>query len=188
MPYDDNSIQQHSPFRHGAENGPFFGIYFSAIFLSGVYSAAVPSLTLLTLLLLICFPLVVYRKLRRAVIALPEPPQITPLWIHGITMIACGALITSLLILIYFRWINPDYFADQLRFLVATYEETRQPALEDSARTASMMLENHAIPTPSVLTLGFWLFTVASGSILAGLMAVLVRLIGNPDKTAHNRT
>ncbi len=188
MPYDDNSTKQHSPFRLGAENGPFFGIYFSAIFLSGVYSAAEPSLTLLTLSLLICFPLVVYRKLRRAAGALPGPTQITPLWIHGITMIACGALITSLLIMIYFRWINPGYFADQLRFIVATYEETHQPALENSARTASMMLENHAIPTPSVLTLGFWLFTVASGSILAGLMAVLVRLIGDPDKNRQKPT
>lgn len=184
MDSDKISLQT-SPYRRGAETGLFFGAYFSALILAGVYSAAIPLLSILVLALLAAFPAAVYRKQRKAYLSDPQPAQITAVWIHGITMIACGALIAALLILVLFKWINPDYFANQLRVLVETYEQTHEPALHDAAQTAALMLERNAIPTPATLTLGFWLFTVASGSILAGLMAVIARLMGHPANASR---
>ena len=164
-----------SPYKRGADQGFMFGLYLCAMFLSWVFAATYPALAFATFILAACVPLYTFRALRSTVVAEYGTTPVVSLWVQGITMMACGALICAALILVWFKWIDPQFVASQLQSLVDVYNETNDPSLADTARIASLLLEKNAIPPPSTWMLAFWLFTVFTGSLLSCLMAVLAR-------------
>lgn len=165
-----------SPYRRGADRGYLFGLWFTAIFLSWIFSSQIPLLSLLTVGLVIATPFLVYRMLRSSHLDQHGMAQVSSLWVEGITMIMCGSLICAAVMVIYFKWIDPDYMARQLQLVVDMYASTGDESLAEPARLSKAILDNHAVPTASTWTLAMWLFTVSSGSLLAGLMALLVKM------------
>ncbi len=172
----DNSNRFASPYRRGADRGYVFGLWFTAIFLTWIFSSQVPLLPLLTAALVIATPILLYRILRTSYLEQERMAQTSALWVEGITMIMCGALICAAVVVIYFKWIDPDYMARQLQLVVDMYASTGDESLAEAARLSKAILDNNAVPTASTWTLAMWLFTVSSGSLLAGLMAILVKL------------
>lgn len=171
----ENSNKLASPYRRGADRGYVFGLWFTAIFLTWIFSAQVPLLPLVTLGLLAATPFLVYRLLRTSYVEQGRMVQTSALWVEGITMIMCGSLICAAIVVIYFKWIDPDYMARQLQTVVDMYASTGDESLAEAARMSKAILDNNAVPPASTWTLAMWLFTVSSGSLLAGLMAILVK-------------
>ncbi|MCM1347804.1 MAG: DUF4199 domain-containing protein [Firmicutes bacterium] len=174
-----------SPFQRGVDCGWIFGIYFMAMFLAWVFSESFTVLFLLVPVLAIWFPFIVYR-LQKSEYQIKNaeflgmrpygPFEVTDMWIYGIVMISCGTLISSVLIMVYLKWIDPEYVVRQLRRAIEVYNSTSDPSLAQAATMARALIDNQAVPTASTITLSLGLFTVASGSLVAGLMAVLVKL------------
>lgn len=165
----------HSPIRRGADCGLQFGLWFTAMFLSYIYASLWPALAIVTLALAAGVPFKVFRTLRREYRLSGSSIQVTSLWIQGIVMISAGALICALVTLVFFRWIDPGYIVRQLHQIIELYRTTSDPSLAEMARVAQGLIDNGTVPRPSTWVLSMWLFTVTSGSILSGLMAILVR-------------
>lgn len=164
-----------SPYKRGADQGFMFGLYLSVMFLSWVFAATYPWLVFITFLMAVGVPVYTFRALRSTVVAEHGTTPMMSLWVQGITMMACGALICAAVILVWFKWIDPNFIASQLQSLVDIYNDTEDPSLANTARIASLLLEKNAIPPPSTWMLAFWLFTVFTGSLLSCLMAILAR-------------
>lgn len=149
-------------------------LYLTGMFLLWVWGANLPLCTLCSFALMAFFPIALYRTLRTTARLMPQV-SVTNLWTQGITTVFCGALVSALVIMVYLKWVNPSYISDQLLRAVETYRSTPDPSLEQAATMAQTILERRAVPPPATWTVTYWLFTVASGSILAGLMAILAK-------------
>lgn len=171
-----------SPYRRGADRGYIFGLWFTAIFLSWIFSSQLPMLSLVTVGLILAMPFLIYRLLRNSSREQGGVVQVSSLWVEGITMVMCGSLICAAVVVIYFKWIDPDYMARQLQLVVDMYASTNDESLAEAARLSKAILDNNAVPSASTWTLAMWLFTVSSGSLLSGLMAVLVKARGGVSR------
>ena len=145
------------------------------MFLSYIYASQWPALALLTMFMVLAVPFMLYRLLKKEYRACGPSLQVPSMWIRGIVMISGGALICALVALAYFRWIDPGYIVRQLHQVITMYHSTADPSLAEFARVAQGLIDNGAVPRASTWVVSMWLFTVASGSLLSGLMAVLVR-------------
>lgn len=171
------NIPSASPYRRGADRGYILGLWFTAIFLSWIFSAQVPLLSLVAVALIAGTPFLIYKLLRKSCLVDPSV-QVSALWVEGISMVFCGSLICAVAVIVYFKWIDPGYMARQLQTLVDVYASTGDESLAEAARLSKAILDNNAVPPASTWTLAMWLFTVSSGSLLSGLMAVLVKARG----------
>lgn len=176
-----------SPYKEGADQGFLFGIYLSVMFVLWVLAAQVPVLMLIMLAMAACVPLVIYRFLRRTFLTQNGFPTVMSMWVQGITIMICAALICGVLVIVWFKWIDPGFMAGQLQRVIDLYDATQDPSLAETARLSRLILENHALPSAGTWTLSMWLFTVFSGSILSCLMALLVKARGLPAARPINR-
>lgn len=168
-------IDRATPYRRAANSGLAFGAYLSVIFATWILSATVPGISLLTAAMTVLFPLVLYRMMLRTERA-SGGLQLTSLWICGIIMVAGGAVIAAAVTVIYLKWIDPEFILRQLQTLISMSAATADPAYSEAAALARGMIDNHAVPSASMWMTTMWLFTVSSGSILAGLLAMLIKL------------
>lgn len=167
--------RQPSPVSRGADCGVFFGLLFTAMFLCYVYATTLPVLTFIFLALAVAIPFIIFRVLRSDFRTSGGTLSVTSMWIQGITMIAGGAILCSLVALAYFKWIEPDYIINQLHRIIELYQSTSDPSLEQFADLAQGLIDNQKVPRPSLWVTTICIFTVAAGSMLSGLMAVLVK-------------
>lgn len=174
--------RQQSPRRSGAEMGLPVGIYFAMMFLTYMAGTATPTLTLVFVAMVAAFPFLVYALLRRQLRWAGSDMPVVSLWIQGIVMIAGGALLCSVLILVYFKWIEPDFMVTMMERAATVLTDDPDPSVAELGRMARGLIDNRAVPSASTLTLSFWLFTVSTGSMLAGLMALLAKLKRLPEE------
>lgn len=170
-----DNIDRQSPYRHAASRGLVFGLYLSAIFATWIFSASFAGVSLLTCALTLLVPLVLYILMRRTDV-FAGGLQLTTLWICGIVTVAGGAVIAAAVTVVYLKWIDPEFILRQLMNLIAMADANPDPSYTEAANLARGMIDNHAVPSATMWMSTMWLFTVSSGSILAGLLAVLIKL------------
>ena len=170
-----DNIDRQSPYRHAASRGLVFGLYLSAIFATWIFSASFAGVSLLTCALTLLVPLVLYILMRRTDV-FAGGLQLTTLWSCGIGTVAGGAVIAAAGTVVYLKWIDPEFILRQLMNLIAMADASPDPSYTEAANLARGMIDNHAVPSATMWMSTMWLFTVSSGSILAGLLAVLIKL------------
>ncbi len=175
-----------SPYRAGAEKGQLFGLYLSAIILSSILSSHIPFLSILTLVLIIGVPVVIYRQLRQRSIAREGNANISELWMQGIITFACGALICALIILLYLMWIEPNYIMTTLTNSMNVYQSLGTEMGNNLAETIKLMIEQHMVPSASDIALSMFWFITATGSLLSLVISILVKFITPTKKTSTN--
>lgn len=174
-----------SPHAMAADKGLFVGIYFCAMFLFWVLTPQAHIFSLLTVVLAITFPFCLFKLIRSLIAPSHRPlPSIITLWTQGIIMVSCGALLLTALSLVYLKWIDPTFMLEQLQ-TAAQLKSNPDPSVVRMADIAQGLIDNHAVPKASTMALSLWLFTVSSGSMLAGLMAILARLIPLRNSATH---
>lgn len=167
--------QSKSPYRRGARQGILFGMYLTAMFVLSIYSGSIALLGLLFLILIIGVPFVIHRMLRESYVADGGYTTFSSLWMQGIMIFACGALLSTLVALIYFKLINPTYISDQLQGIVDAYNTTKAEALQQYAQTAKLMLENKAVPSAGTWVMAMFWFIIFTGSLLSSVISAIVR-------------
>lgn len=170
-----DNIDRRNPYSRAANSGLIFGLYLSAIFATWILSASLPGFSLLTAALTVLFPVVLYIMMRRDD-AFSGGLQLTTLWICGIIMVTGGAVITAAVSVIYLKWGDPQFILRQLENVIAMSAATSDPTYAEAARLAQGMIDNHVVPSATMWMTTMWLFTVSSGSILAGLLAMLIKV------------
>ena len=167
-----------SPYRRGADDGLPFGILLSAMFFAAVFSTAVPLLSVVSMILFLSVPFIIYTFLRRSYINDLYTTQLSSLWMQGIMTFLCGCLISGLAAVIYLKWINPDFIADRVQEAIDFYSESGWKQGEEMADMLRRMVSAHIIPTPIQIVIEMIWLGVFSGSLLSLLMAVLARARG----------
>lgn len=165
-----------SPYKRGAVHGFGFGLFMSVIFIAWVLMPEFPWLSFLIFPLMLYVPVYTYRTMRSTQRAEYATTPLSSLWMQGIMMTGCGALICSLVMVIWFKWIDPDFMARQLQTFIDIYNQTKEPALAESAKVAQLLIDKQAIPSASTFAQAFWLMSVSFGSILSLLIATLARI------------
>lgn len=173
--------ERKSPYRRGADDGFFFGIYLSAMFFASVYSLDAPLLGVISFLMVLAVPFIIYRFLRRTYVEEYGTTLLSALWMQGIMIFLCGALICGAVSLIYLKWINPSFIVDQMRTVIDIYSGSGWESGEEMADMMQRIIDNNLVPTSISIVMEMIWLSVFSGSLLSLLMSLLVRARAVPD-------
>lgn len=169
------STEQKSVYRRGADDGLFVGIYLIIMFFASAFSMTIPFAGLLSIILVLGVPFIIYRFLRRSYVNDNGTTQFSALWVQGITTFFCGSLISGIVALIYMKWINPDFILTQIQTLIDVYMANDWKEGKEIAEVLTKMIENNMLPTPiNIVIESIWL-AVFTGSILSMIVSMIVQ-------------
>ncbi len=165
--------QNISVYKRGASDGAIFGIIMIALFFSSIFVIDVPVLILVTILIMLAVPFVVYKFLRKHFVQSQGYATFSELWLHGIIIFACGSLISGLVAFIFLRWIQPDFMIDQMNTIINLNQSIGDDDAEEATHLLQQMIDNKLVPI--VIQTSF--LCVFTGSILSMLVALIARSI-----------
>lgn len=168
-----HSLQTYSPYRRGAEDGLLTGAMLSAGSICMMLAIEYPVANLGFLLMLLMVPVWTAMRLRRTFVACGGVLPVSALWMQGIMMFMCGALIMALATYGHMRVVQPDFLALTLEHGLEAIEQS--PMFSDyAAGVDAEALRRAATPRSWAMEL-MWT-TVFTGSLLSLLLAVLARI------------
>lgn len=171
--------KQDSPYYRGAKAGRMFGLYLSLIFLSMALSSYFPLLSLLTIALMVCIPLYIYRLLRNSYLAGGCSYSLVELWVQGIATFLFATAICGLVTIVYMKWIAPGFLLEQVRETIEVCRQAGTPEQLELARVLNNMIQQGVVPSPSTFVISMFWLTMAGGCFLSLIMAYIAR-IGKP--------
>ena len=164
-----------SPYRRGADDGAWFGLYLIALFFSSVYSMRFPILGVVSFMLTVSVPLVTYMALRRTYISESLTTPVSSLWMQGIMMFLCGSSLMGAASVVYMKWINPSYLINNVSTSAEVFGQMDDPEMQQIAEGLQRMVETNSLPTPITLVFTSICLAVLTGSILSLITGLLVR-------------
>lgn len=173
----EKNEEQKGIMQFAMEWGVYMGLYFVVKFIFEVWSVDSFFCNAVSLLMLLCIPVVVYSAMRRYDRQNGLKCYFAQLWMLGILLFFFTSLISSLAQYIYYVYINPEYIGAQFKSAVELMEALNlmasDPSLLDAMKTA---LEKGNVPTPmSVVVERMWV-NLFFGSLLSAAVAWLVKL------------
>lgn len=156
-----------SPYRRGADFGFLFGIYLTVMFFSSILAKSLPLTGLLSFVMMIGVPVFIFLVLRRYDRELQGCATFPMMWMAGVVTFICGILISGSLLVIYMKWIEPDFVLHQLEGLVEAGRQVPGTPIADAGDIASQMIKANFIPTPIAIVSELIMATIVSGSILS---------------------
>lgn len=170
-----NSAPYRSPYKRGADDGFYFGLYLIVGFFAMVLSVKVPFFTLVAFAVFIGVPFLIYRFLRRAFVQDRGNTPISALWMHGIMIFACGSVVAGVIAVIYLKWINPDFIINRLHETIDLYNSSDWPKGREMAEILQRMIDYHIVPSAVAIVVEMIWLSIFSGSLLSLLMGLLAR-------------
>ncbi|MDD2961421.1 MAG: DUF4199 domain-containing protein [Muribaculaceae bacterium] len=166
-----------SIYRRGADDGLIFGIYLSAIFLCSVIGVGVPILSILSLLLIIALPLLLFKFLRRSFVASNGLSTFSEVWMLGILIFLFGSLICGVVTYVYLQFIEPTFIYDQVNAALDIYKSMPQMKDAEFVKIIQQAIDQHLLPSAIQIVIQMIWFTIFSGSLLSLLLSAIVRAI-----------
>ncbi|MCM1520510.1 MAG: DUF4199 domain-containing protein [Lachnoclostridium sp.] len=160
-----------SPYKQGAEDGFLFGIYLIVMQLASFLSGRLPLLGLLSFVLVIAVPVVIYRLMVKYKRGCGGIITFSMLWMYGLVIFACAGIVSGLVMLIYLKWIDPDFLHSQVEMLARLDTSGPFEGMEPSRQLAENMLANNFIPRAIDVVIEIILLCITSGSLLSMLLA-----------------
>lgn len=176
--YNDIGDENRAPgvFRRGADDGWRMGLLMSAIFLAAAYSAQVPLLGLLSLLLMIAVPVVAYLWLRRDWLKWPRMRFFSAAWMQGICLFFFGSLILALVMFVFMKYIQPDFIDDSVHMAIDAYRTLGSPEALQMADLLQQMTDKHLLPSAISLSVSMIWSVTFTGSILSMVLTFIIKL------------
>ena len=180
------------------EAGAYMGLYFVVKFIFAVLSLNYPFCNVVSTIMLLFVPLVVFFMMRRFSNQNEGGSYFSQLWMMGILLFFFASLISGLAReeakaavrdisglaqYIYYVYINPEYIKSQLSAAVTLLESlnmTSDPSLLEAVKTG---LEQGNIPSPMAVVIQQMWVNVFFGSLLSAVMAWLVSVWFKSSKT-----
>lgn len=172
-----SNFKHKSVFRRGAEDGAWFGIYLSVLFIFSVSALSAPLLGHIATIMALAVPLVTYFTLRRGFIDNGCFYTFSEVWTQGIVFFACGSLIMALAIVVYSKWINPQFIIEQCNMAIDAYRSIGGPTANEIASSLELIAKQGLLPTPLSLAGNLISFSIFSGSILSMILSLFIRRI-----------
>lgn len=172
------SEPQKSIFQRGASTGFYFGLYLSALFFAMAYSMSVPGLSFLALVMMAVVPVIIYKCIRRMYVEESGHSLFSGLWTYGIIIFLCGSLISAVVSVVFLKWIQPDFIAEQIQMSIDILRASEMAQGEETAKMLEMMRDGGLIPSAAEMSIRMISFNVFSGSILSMIVSALVMAKG----------
>lgn len=166
-----------SPYKQGAEDGLLFGLYLGVMVFSVIFSTMFPALSLPVLILFVLTPVFIFARLRRYYVAEKGLATTSALWMQGLVMSACGALLAFVSAYVYMRWVNPGYLDAAYQEGIKSMIDSGIPEIEEYARQIDSVTGGHNIVSPIDFCLGMIWTTILGGSIVSLFAGLIVGLI-----------
>lgn len=165
-----------SPYRRGADDGFIFGLYLSAMFFASIFSASAPLLSVLALVMAVAVPVVILRFMLRYDRLMGQAVSFPMFWMHGVVTFFCGTCIAGTLLVIYMKWLSPDFVLNQLRQLAALDGTAPGTFVQQASEMAGQMIEANFIPTPIAIVIEIIMLAIVSGSILSIILGAVLSM------------
>lgn len=156
-----------SPYRRGADFGFLFGIYLTVMFFGSIFAGSLPLGGILSFVLMLGVPVFIFIALWRYDRELQGCATFPMMWMAGVVTFICGILISGALLVIYMKWIEPDFVVAQLEGLVETGKQLPGTPVADAGEIASQMIKANFIPSPIAIVTELIMAAIVSGSILS---------------------
>lgn len=170
------NINPKSVFRRGAEDGIWFGLYLSVMFVLVATSMTVPLLGHIATLMALGVPIYTFITLRKGFVDNGCFYTFSELWTYGIVLFACGSLIMAMTMIVYLSWLYPSFIYDQCLIAIDTYKSIGGEMGNEIASTLEKVIELNQLPTPFELSTNILSFNVFSGSILSMILSPIIRI------------
>lgn len=164
-----------SALKRGANDGLFFGVYLSAMFLAAVYADVIPILSIVAILLFFCAPIFLFVRMWRDARRYPEQSFFSAVCLHGLVTSICGSLIMCVIAYITLRLARPDYILDNIastQQLLDTYDAETASQFRKLVKEATSQGALSAI-SMALGMLWYFSFLGALGSLLCSAVIVL---------------
>lgn len=169
----DNQSNPSDVFGRAGRIGPVAGVYFTVLFLCAAYSGMHPLLSIITLVLFLSVPWLLYRRLSATAAAVTRVRTVT-LWTEGIYSFLFGGLIMALLVYVWLRFVDPGYMHNQLELAAQLMREYPQSASPELKHAVEAVLEQGTLPGAIQMAMSlFWTVTF-TGAVLSLLVAYII--------------
>jgi len=166
----NNSIYQRA-----ARWGVPFGLYMAVTAATGICGDLLPGMALLSLVMLVGTPVLVYRYQRRQFIDEDGMSEYAALWMLGILLFVLGAIIASLIVYLLLQYGRPGYLTTQMQAMIDTYSAMPQFKDDETLRTLQRMLDKGMMPTPIEMVFNAYWFITFTGSMTSAVTALLAQ-------------
>lgn len=156
-----------SPYRRGADDGFIFGLYLTVMFFASIFAGDFAPLSLLALLMMVGVPAVIYIFMSRYHRRLGKAGSFAMLWMQGVVIFFCGILIAGTAMVVYMKWIHPDFISEQLNAIAALKDTIPGSQVDLAADMASKMIEANFIPAPIDIVTELIMLAILTGSLLS---------------------
>lgn len=182
-PPDSKSI-----YARGADCGLWLGLCFIAMFVLAAASMRMPLLNIGVIGIAVYVPVLSYRFLRRTHVDAHGLTSFSALWMQGIVMFACGALLLGAAAYLYIKVVEPNFISNVVKFGIEYYSSAGTPEADAIADEFRKIVELNRLPRTGDVVLMYIWATVFSGSILSMLLAVIARArrVPLPEQDTNN--
>lgn len=170
--------RQRSVYRRGADDGLWFGLYLSVMFIAMACSLDVPILSLVFLLMAAGVPVATYRSLKKSFRIDEGRSSFSALWLHGICMFFFGSLLLSVTVYVFLRFIHPEYIPELVRTAYEYYSTSGSPSAHEIADVLRAIQDNRLYPTAGGVAVEMIWLAVFTGSLLSMAISAVVRYGG----------
>jgi hypothetical protein len=169
MQQDSKSI-----YTRGADDGFFFGIYLSIMFILSALSLYFPIVGYFGTLMAIGVPVIIYKRLKLTYINNNGHCLFSELWLQGIITFACASIILGLVMYIFLKWIQPEFIITEVKTAIAVYNSI--DGGQEIADQLQKIADNNLIPTAIQIVIETILLGTFTGSILSMILTWIIRL------------
>lgn len=164
--------QPRSVYSWGAEAGITVGVAMTATFLLMVMSSKVAWLSLVTPLLLLYIPYMVWLLLRKRWINGDISTQFSAAWLYGICTFLFGAIILALGIYIILSRMFPDWVITQMSLTASLLAE--KPDTVELSRQITELILTGRLPSAISIAMSMMWFVGFTGSLWSMLFAAII--------------
>ncbi len=178
----DDKKDTRTIYARGADDGLWLGLCFIALFGLAAASLRMQWLNIAVFAVAVYVPVFTYRKLRRTHVDAHGLSPFSALWMQGIVMFACGALLLGLGSYIYLRYLDPGFIDRVIEYGADFYASYPTESAQEISAEFRSILENDMAPKPQDVVLMWMWGAIFSGSLLSMITAWAVRLRPVPIK------
>lgn len=167
--------EKKSIYQLAAEWGIPFGLYLTCIAMSMIFADWFMPLNLISIILMLCTPLVVYYFQRRKFIIDDGFTEHAGLWMPGIMLFILGTVLASLFVYLVLTYVRPNFMYEQAQAAIKAYQAIPEWRDGEVVKTLQMMIDKRMMPTPIESVFNAFWFITFGGSVLSAITAAIAR-------------
>lgn len=171
---NQNTPQEKSVYRYGAEYGVGFGIYLSLMALAIMYGFDYPLLLLAAIVMIAATPAIIYPMLRRYKTIMHGFAPFASLWLLGIMIFLFGSLICSAVTYLWMQYVMPTFIYDQVMAAIELYKTLPGNEAAEVVKVMESVVQHHALPSPIEVVVQMIMLTTFLGSLVSMALALII--------------